>query len=95
MKRALPGTLLCLEILVAFMALGLRWPDLFWLLVVSLCLYLLFGRRAEVEARLGISGGEGRRVYGALVWRRRAGVAEDVGTDESSGLEMAAARRGE
>lgn len=88
MKRLLLGALLCLLILVALLALASRWPELFWLLVISLCLYLLVGRKVEVEFRLGISGLEERRVDGALVWKRRAGVPESADTQASAGLEV-------
>jgi hypothetical protein len=53
-KRLLLGALSCLLILVALLALASRWPPLFWLLVISLCLSLLVGRKVEVEFRLGI-----------------------------------------
>ena len=67
MKWVLLGTLLCLLIVITLLALASRWAALFWLLVRSVGLYLLFGRNVEVEFRLGVWGGEGRRVYGALI----------------------------
>src|SRR2546428_13676845 len=56
-KRALLGTLACLVILIALAALASRWAAVFWLLLLSVSLYLLFGRNVEVEFRLGISDG--------------------------------------
>ncbi len=93
MKRVLVGTFLCLVFLVALMALASRWPALFWLLVFSVSFYLLFGRKGEVELRLGIGGGEERRIYVAFVWKRRAGATERADTRESARLEVAAAGR--
>ena len=61
---------------------------MFWLLVLSVSLYLLFGRNVEVEFRLGISDGEERRVYGALIWKRRAAVAEGADTQDSAEVEV-------
>ncbi len=49
MKRILLGTVACLVILVALVALAARWPALFWLLFLTVGLYLLFGRKVEVE----------------------------------------------
>jgi hypothetical protein len=73
-KRVVLGTLLCLLILIALLVLASRWPALFWLLVITFCLYMLLGRKAEVEVKLGIGGGDERQIYAALVWKRRAGV---------------------
>lgn len=95
MKRVLLGTLLCLVILIALLVLASRWPALFWLLVLSFCLYLLVGRKVEVDFRLGITGLEERRVYGALVWKRRAGATDSANTRESAQLEVAPAGRDE
>jgi len=94
-KRVLLGTFLCLLILVAVLALASRWPALFWLLVICFCLYMLLGRKAEVEVKLGIGGGDERRIYAALTWKRRAGVGESAGANESSGLEAVSAGRDE
>ena len=93
MKRVLLCTFLCLLILVAVLALASRWPALFWLPVLSVSLYLLVGRKVEVEFRLGIGGGEERRVYGALVWKPRTGAAESAEAHESAPLEVGAAGR--
>jgi hypothetical protein len=92
-KRVLVGTFLCLVFLVAVMALASRWAALFWLLALSVSFYLLVGRKVEVEFRLGISGEEERRIYGALVWKRRGGATERADTRESARLEVAAAGR--
>lgn len=89
MKRVLVGTMSCLVILIALLALASRWTGLFWLVVLSICLYLLFGRKVELEVRLGVGGGgEERRVYGALIWKRRAGVTESADTQASARLEV-------
>lgn len=93
MKRFLLGTLSCVVILVALVALASRWAAVFWLLVLSLSVYLLFGRKVEVEFRLGIGGAEERRVYGALTWKRRVRVTESADTHGSARVEVSAARR--
>ncbi len=88
MKRIVLGTLSCLVIVISLLALASRWPVLFWLLVLGVGLYFLFGRMVEVEFRLGIGAGEKRRVYGALVWKRRAGAVESVGAQELARLQV-------
>ena len=88
MKRVLLGTLACLVILIALAALASRWTALFWLLVLSVSVYLLFGRNVEVEFRLGIGGGEERRVYGALIWKHRSGVTKSNDTHNSTEVEV-------
>ena len=93
MKRIVLGTLSCLVIVISLLALASRWPALFWLLVLSVGLYLLFGRKVEVELRFGVGGGEERRVYGALVWRRGAGAVESVGAQEIARLQVGPAGR--
>ena len=93
MKRIVLGTFSCLVIVISLLALASRWPALFWLLVLSVGLCLLFGRKVEVEFRLGIGGGEERRVYGALVWKRRAGAVESVGAQELARLQVGPAGR--
>ncbi len=72
MKQVLLGTLSCLVIVVAALALASHWPVLFWLLALSLSIYLLFGRKLEVEFRVGVGAGKERRLYGALTWKHRA-----------------------
>ena len=93
MKRVLLGTLACLVILIALLALASRWTVMFWLLVLSVSLYLLLGRKVEVEFRLCISGVEERRIYGALVWKQRIGATKSAETPELARLEVAAAGR--
>ena len=93
MKRIVLGTFSCLVIVISLLALASRWPALFWLLVLGVGLYFLFGRKVEVEFRLGIGGSEERRLYGALVWRRRAGAVESAGAEEIAGLQMGPAGR--
>ena len=94
MKRVLLGTLSCLVIVVALLALALRWATLFWLLVLAICLYLLFGRKVELELRVGL-GGDGleRRVYAALVWKRGAAAPERAQQAEPAQLKVGAAGR--
>ena len=87
-EAGLAGPLACLVILIALAALASRWAALFWLLVPSAGLYLLLGRRVEVEFRLGIGGGEERRVYGALIWKRRSGVTNSADAHDSAELEV-------
>ena len=93
MKRIVLGTFSCLVIVISLLALASRWPALFWLLVLNVGLYLLFGRKVEVEFRFGVGGGEERRVYGALVWKRRAGAVESAGAEELAKLRMGPAGR--
>ena len=93
MKRIVLGTFSCLVVVISLLALASRWPVLFWLLVLGVGLYFLFGRKVEVEFRLGIGGGEERRVYGALVWKRRAGAVESVGAQELIRLQVGPAGR--
>lgn len=93
MKRIVLGTFSCFVVVISLLALASRWPALFWLVVLSVGLYLLFGRKLEVEFRLGIGAGEERRVYGALVWKRRAGAVESVGAQELARLQVGPAGR--
>src|SRR5438046_1150015 len=76
MKRALLGTGLLLATLIVTLLVATRWPALFWLTTLALLLYLAFGRRVEVEFRLGVGdvSGEGR-VYLALAWKRQKAAA--------------------
>jgi hypothetical protein len=92
-KRIVLGTFSCFVVVISLLALASRWPALFWLVVLSVGLYLLFGRKLEVEFRLGIGAGEERRVYGALVWKRRAGAVESVGAQELARLQVGPAGR--
>ena len=66
---------------------------MFWLVVLSVGLYLLFGRKVEVELRFGVGGGEERRVYGALIWKRRVGAVESVGAQDIARLQVGPAGR--
>jgi len=92
-KRIVLGTFSCLVIVISLLALASRWPALFWLLVLSVGIYLLFGRKVEVEFRFGVGGGEERRIYGALVWKRRAGAVGSVGAQELARLQVSPAGR--
>ena len=93
MKRMVLGTFSCFVIVISLLALASRWPALFWLVVLNIGLYLLFGRKVEVEFRLGVGGSEERRVYGALVWRRQAGAVENVNAEELARLQVGPAGR--
>ena len=94
MKRLLLGTLSCLVVVVALLALASRWATLFWLLLLAICVYLLLGRKVELELRVG-GGGEGveRRVYAALVWKRGTTAPEGAEQCEPARLEVGAAGR--
>lgn len=83
MKRLLIGTFGCLVAVTGFAMLAARWPALFWLLSVSMTLYLLFRRKADVEFRIGLGGAQERRLYGALVWKRRERVPDRAEGQES------------
>jgi hypothetical protein len=92
MKRVLLGTLSCLVVVVALLALASRWATLFWLLVLAICLYLLFGRKVKVELRIGLGGdGVERRLYGALVWKRGTAAPEGAEQCEPGQLEVGVA----
>jgi hypothetical protein len=94
MKRVLVGTLSCLVVGVAVLVLASRWAPLFWVLALALGLYLLFGRKAELEVRVGLGGdGVERRVYTALVWKRRAAAPQSAEQCEPARLEVGAAGR--
>jgi hypothetical protein len=94
MKRFLLGTLLCLVVVVGLLALASRWATVLWLLVLAICLYLLFGRKVELELRVGLGGdGLARRVYAALVWKRGAAAPQSAGQCEPAQLEVGAAGR--
>jgi len=70
MKRSLFGMVFLLAILVVTLLVATRWPALFWLAVLALLLYLAFGRRIDVEFRLGVGDiSDERRVYLALAWK--------------------------
>ncbi len=94
MKRVLLGALSCLVIVVALLALASRCATVFWLLVLAICLYLLFGRKVELELQVGL-GGDGleRRFYAALVWKRGATAPESAEQCEPARLEVGAAGR--
>jgi len=83
MKRFIIGTALILVVVVALIVTGLCCPALCWLLVLSGCLYLAFGRKADIEFRAGVGqGGDERRLYAALVWKH-AGKAVKEAEDSS------------
>ncbi len=95
MKQALLGTSACLVIVVAVLALASHWSALFWLLALSLSIYLLFGRKFEVEFRVGVGAGKERRLYGALTWKHRASETKTEVADarESGPIEVSTAGR--
>jgi hypothetical protein len=92
-KRFLLGTFACLVIGLGFVMLAGRSPALFWLVVVSIGLYLLFGRKADVKFRIGVGGAEERRVYGALVWKPRDLLPERDGGQRSGESEASVTGR--
>ena len=94
MKHVLLGSLSCLVIVLALLALASRWATPFWLLVLAMCLYLLFGRKVELELRVGVGGdGVERRVYVALIWKRGAAAPESAEQCEPARLQVGAAGR--
>ena len=94
MKHVLLGTLSCLVVVVALLVLASGWAPLFWLLVLAICLYLLFGRKVELELRVGVGGdGVEKRVYAALVWKRGAAAPEGAEQCEPARLEVGGAGR--
>jgi len=94
MKRVLLGTLLCLVVVVGLLALASRWAAVFWLLVLAISLYLLFGRKVELELRVGLGDdGVEKRVYAALVWKRGVAAPESAEQCEPARLEVGAAGR--
>jgi hypothetical protein len=94
MKHVLVGTLSCLVVVVALLVLASRWATLFWLLMLAICLYLLFGRKVELELRVGLgSDGVERRLYGALIWKRGAAAPESGDQWEPARVEVGAAGR--
>ena len=87
MKRGLLGMVLSLAILVVTLLVATRWPALFWLRVLCLLLYLAFGRRVEVEFRLGVGDVSGeRRVYLALAWKRQKAAAGQPASQAANSL---------
>lgn len=73
MKRLIVGSLLWLAVVAVLTVIGLRWPVVFWLLTLSVCLYLIFGRRAAIEFRFGVGTRRSqKRLYAAIVWQRPA-----------------------
>lgn len=73
MKKLVIGTLLWLAVVAIAAVIVLHWPVVFWLLALSVGLYLIFGRRAEIEFRVGVGTHRTeRRLYAAINWQRRA-----------------------
>ncbi|MHB8640717.1 MAG: hypothetical protein ACYDBL_13085 [Candidatus Acidiferrales bacterium] len=74
MRRFLVGTLLSLGIVLVALIIAARWPVVFWLLVLSVLVYLAAGRRVDIDVRLGTTrnGGE-KRLYAAAVWKHEKG----------------------
>lgn len=71
MKKLLISTLLWLVVVAIAAVIVLRWPVVFWLLALSVGLYLIFGRRAEIEFRVGVGTQRTeRRLYAAINWQR-------------------------
>lgn len=89
MKRFVIGSALWLAIVAAVWVIVPRWPVVFWLVMLSACLYLVFGRRAEVELRMGVGDGEHeRRLYAAVVWRRPGKGKSEVADPEFDGMKV-------
>lgn len=85
MKRFIVVMALGLVFVIVALVIALQWPVVFWLLVLSACLYFAFGRRAEVEFRLGVGGDSSeRRFYTAVVWKQAGKTANEA---ETSGLD--------
>jgi hypothetical protein len=93
MKRFFLGTFVSIVAVMGFAMLAARWPAIFWLPVVSVTLYLLFGRRADVEFRIGVGGADERQLYGAVVWKRRDRVPERAEGQESGESEASVSGR--
>lgn len=84
MKRFAIGTALWLAIVGAVVVIALRWPAMFWLLVLSASLYLVFGRKANIDLRVGVANDEReRRWYAAVVWKRAAHAKSETAIDDS------------
>lgn len=78
MKRVIVGSLLWLAVVAVLTVIGLRWPVAFWLLALSVCLYLIFGRRAAIEFRLGVGTRRSqKRLYAVITWQRPAKEGDD------------------
>ncbi|MHB8412540.1 MAG: hypothetical protein ACYDDI_11430 [Candidatus Acidiferrales bacterium] len=74
MRRFLVGTSLCLGIVLVALVIAARWPVVFWLLVLSVLLYLAAGRRVDIDVRLGTTRNAGeKRLYAAAVWKHKRG----------------------
>ncbi|HEV2416467.1 MAG TPA: hypothetical protein VGX94_01550 [Terriglobia bacterium] len=72
MKRFAIGTALWLGIVGAVVVIALRWPVVFWLVVLIACVYLVFGWRTSIDLRIGAGNGEReRRLYAVVVWKRK------------------------
>ena len=93
MKRFLLGAFVSLVIATGFAVLAARWPALFWVLVVGMGFYVLFGRKADVEFRIGVGGAEERRLYGTLVWKHRDRLQERADKAEPDEYEAGVAGR--
>lgn len=62
--------------------IALRWPLVLWLLGLSVWLYLAFGRRGELELRLGVGTRRlQKRLYAAAIWERHAKTGVEPGVE--------------
>ena len=93
MKRFLLGVFVSLVIATGSAMMTARCPALFWVLVVGMGFYVLIGRKADVEFRIGVGGAEERRLYGALVWKARDPLQERTDEAESDEYEAGIAGR--
>jgi hypothetical protein len=89
MKRFVVGTALWVAIVAAVAVVALHWPVVFWLLMLSACLYLVFGRGANIELRMGVGNGKReRRLYAAVVWRQSAKAKSEVTDPKLDGMKV-------
>lgn len=87
MKRRIVGVVLWLAVVGTIAVIALRWPVVFWLLALSVCLYLIFGRRAELELRFGVGTRRlQKRLYAAVIWQRHAKTGVEPGGEVPPGM---------
>ncbi|MGH9435654.1 MAG: hypothetical protein ACRD06_06610 [Terriglobia bacterium] len=83
MKRHIIGTVLWLVVVVIDAVIALHGSIVFWLLALSVCLYSVFGRRAELELRMGVGTRKSqRRLYAAVIWQRHSEGAGESQVEE-------------
>jgi len=92
-SQLLVGTSACLVILVALVTLDPQWTALFWLPLLSVTLYLLVGRKVQVELRFGVGGEEERQFHDSLMSKRQPGMAKSADTRESARVQVSTTGR--